>query len=146
MLLYLRLLTATLRRSGTRRRDLLWENLALRQQLAVYQRQTHRPRLRQRDRMFWTFLVRGWTGWRDALVFVQPETVIRWDRARWRRYWAGRSRGRHPGRPRIGADVRVWDHKTRIAARLPDREPERSSFRAPQARTLDPLLGEAGFV
>ena len=38
MLLYLRLLTDTLRRSATRRRDLLWENLALRQQLAVYQR------------------------------------------------------------------------------------------------------------
>ncbi len=31
MLLCLRLLTDTLRRSGTRRRDLLWENLALRQ-------------------------------------------------------------------------------------------------------------------
>ena len=38
MLLYLRLLTDTLRRTGTRRRDLLWENLVLRQQLAVYQR------------------------------------------------------------------------------------------------------------
>jgi hypothetical protein len=45
MLIYLRLFTATHRRSGMRRRDLLWENLALRQQLAVYQRQTHRPSL-----------------------------------------------------------------------------------------------------
>ena len=54
MLLDLRLLTDTLRRSGTRRRDLLWENLALRQQLAVYQRQTHPPPLRQRDRLFWS--------------------------------------------------------------------------------------------
>ena len=33
-----------LRRAGIPRRDLLWENLALRQQLAVYQRQTARPR------------------------------------------------------------------------------------------------------
>ena len=55
MLLYLRLLTDTLRRSGTRRRDLLWENLALRQQLAVYQRQTYRPALRQGDRLFWSW-------------------------------------------------------------------------------------------
>ncbi len=62
MLLYLRLLMGTLRRSGTRRRDLLWENLALRQQLAVYQRQTHRPPLRQRDRLFWSLLVRRWAG------------------------------------------------------------------------------------
>jgi hypothetical protein len=52
MLFYFRLLTHTLRRSGSRRRDLLWENLALRQQLAVYQRQTHQPPLRQRDRLY----------------------------------------------------------------------------------------------
>ncbi len=48
MLLYLRLLIDTHRRSGTHRRNLLWENLALRQQLAVSQRQTPRPPLRQR--------------------------------------------------------------------------------------------------
>ena len=106
MLLYLRLVLSTIRRVGASRRDLLWENLALRQQLAVYQRQTHRPRLQQRDRLFWTMLVRGWPGWRDGLAFVQPETVIRWERACWRRYWAWRSRGRRPGRPRISAEAR----------------------------------------
>ena len=76
MLLYLRLVLSTFRRVGASRRDLLWENLALRQQLAVYQRQTHRPRLQQRDRLFWTLLVRGWRGWRDALVFVQPADEV----------------------------------------------------------------------
>ena len=69
MLLYLCLVISTLRRAGTGRLDLLWENLALRQHLAVYQRQTHRPRLCQHDRLFWTLLARRWTGWRDALVF-----------------------------------------------------------------------------
>ena len=49
MLLYFLLLLTTLCRSGTRRRDLLWENLALRQQHAVDQRQTHRPPLRLRQ-------------------------------------------------------------------------------------------------
>ena len=44
MVLYLHLLLATLHRDGAPRRDLIWENLALRQQLAVYQRQTRRPR------------------------------------------------------------------------------------------------------
>ena len=107
MLLYLLLLTETLRRSGTRRRELLWENLALRQQLAVYQRQTHRPSLRQRDRVFRFLLVRRWAGWRGALVFVQPETIIRWHRAGWRRYWTWRSRGRRPGRPRISLEVQA---------------------------------------
>ncbi len=60
MSLYLRLVFATLRRAGAPRRDLLWENLALRQQLAVFQRQTHRPGLQQRDRLFWTVLARRW--------------------------------------------------------------------------------------
>ena len=66
MLFYLRLVVSTLRRAGASRRDLLWENLALRQQLAVYQRQTHRPRLRQHDRLFWSLLARRWAGWRGA--------------------------------------------------------------------------------
>ncbi|HJN91434.1 MAG TPA: integrase core domain-containing protein [Dehalococcoidia bacterium] len=107
MPLYLGLVFSTVRKTGSPRRDPLWENLALRQQLAVYRRQTYRPRLRQRDRLFWTVLARGWWGWRDALVFVRPETVIRWDRARWRRYWTWRSRGRRPGRPRISREVQA---------------------------------------
>ena len=46
------------------------ENLALRQQLAVLRRTAKRPRLRQRDRIFWVWLVALWTGWRPALVIV----------------------------------------------------------------------------
>ena len=67
-LFYLHLVVGRLRRAGIPRRDLLWENLALRQQLAVYQRQTARPRLHQRDRVFWSVLARGWSGWREALA------------------------------------------------------------------------------
>ena len=107
MLLYLDLVVGTLRRAGRPRRDLLWENLALRQQLAVYQRQAHRPRLRQRDRVFWSALARCWSGWRDALVFVEPDTVVRWHRTAWRRYWTWRSRGGHSGRPRISAELQA---------------------------------------
>ena len=79
----------------------------MRQQLAVYQRQTHRPPLRQRDRLFWSLLVRRWAGWRGALVFVQPETIICWHRAGWRRDWTWRSRGRRPGRPRIRTELQA---------------------------------------
>lgn len=53
------------------------ENLALRQQLVVYQRQRNRPQLRDRDRLFWILLKRLWGGWRDVLVIVQPATVVR---------------------------------------------------------------------
>jgi hypothetical protein len=38
------------------RRDLLVENAALRQQLAVYQRNGARPKLTSADRLFWVWL------------------------------------------------------------------------------------------
>lgn len=37
---------------------------------------------------------------------VQPETVIRWHREAWKRYWTWKSRHRSPGRPRIAPEVR----------------------------------------
>jgi hypothetical protein len=51
-------------------RQLALENLALRQQLAVYKRLAPRPKLRPADRLFWAGLARVWTGWRQALVIV----------------------------------------------------------------------------
>jgi hypothetical protein len=46
-------------RAGLRpRADLVIENLALRQQLAVLQRDSKRPCLRQLDRAFWLLLSR----------------------------------------------------------------------------------------
>ena len=56
------------------------EILALQQQLAVLRRQVKRPRLRDRDRLFWVLLSRLWPDWRNTLVLVKPETVIRWHR------------------------------------------------------------------
>jgi putative transposase len=58
-------------------RQLALENLALRQQLAVYKRRAPRPKLRTTDRLFWVGLARVWTGWRQALVIVSPDTVLR---------------------------------------------------------------------
>lgn len=43
------------------------ENIALRQQLIVLQRSVKRPRLRNRDRLFWCWLSRLWPGWPAAL-------------------------------------------------------------------------------
>ena len=57
------------------RASLHLEHLALRHQLAVYQRLGPRPHLRATDRLFWAWLSRLWPGWRDALTFVQPRTV-----------------------------------------------------------------------
>jgi hypothetical protein len=57
-------------------RQLALENLALRQQLAVYKRTVPRPRLRTMDRLVWVGLARVWAGWKQALVIVSPDTVL----------------------------------------------------------------------
>src|SRR4029453_16839453 len=55
-------------------RQLALENIALRQQLAVYRRTVTRPKLHTTDRLFWVGLARVWAGWRQPLVIVTPET------------------------------------------------------------------------
>ena len=63
------------------------EILALRHQLAIYQQSTKRPRLRPGDRILWSWIARVWSDWRDALVIVQPATVVAWQRRRFRDHW-----------------------------------------------------------
>src|SRR5207302_6548624 len=88
-------------------RQLALENLALRQQLAVYKRTTNRPRLRRSDRVLWVWLSRVWPAWRQALVIVAPATVLSWQRRRFRRHWATLS-GRPPaGRPPVDAAIKA---------------------------------------
>ena len=70
------------------------ENVVLRHQLAVLQRSVRRPRLRRRDRIFWTGLSRLWAGWRSSLVIVQPATVLAWHRQGFQLYWRWKSRRR----------------------------------------------------
>jgi hypothetical protein len=84
---------------------LIAENLALRQQLAVLRPSARRPRLRRRDRLFWTVLSRCWAGWQSAVLILSPATVVRWHRQGFRLYWRWKSRGT-PGRPRVSADIR----------------------------------------
>ena len=60
------------------------EHLALRHQLSVDKQRVPRPRLRPSDRVCWAWLARLWSGWHAALAFVQPRTVIAWQRKRFR--------------------------------------------------------------
>ena len=57
---------------GRRRRDLILENLILRQQLAVWERSARCPRLHRRDRQFWSVTARGWTAWRAICGSCNP--------------------------------------------------------------------------
>ena len=95
-----RTLLSTMLVATRSRTDLVHEIAALRQQLEVNQRQVKRPKIQRGDRMFWIWLRRHWPGWKNALVIVKPETVLRWHREGYRMYWRWRSKGK-PGRPRI---------------------------------------------
>ncbi len=86
------------------RHELVLENLALRQQLAVFKQRYPRPRLKDPDRLFWVLLSRMWRNWRTALHVVQPATVVRWHRQGFKYYWRWKSRGR--GRPKIDPEIR----------------------------------------
>ena len=83
------------------------EIVALRHQVAVYQRSVSRPRLHATDRLFWVWLSRLWSGWRHVLAFVQPRTVLAWQKQRFRDYWRCLSQCGTPGRPAVAKEVRV---------------------------------------
>lgn len=101
------LFTASFLRDQLRSRaSMQAEILALRHQLGVYQRTTKRLRIRPTDRIFWSWLSRIWSRWRDSLVFVQPKTVIAWRRRRFREHWRKLIRSGKPGRPAIAREVR----------------------------------------
>lgn len=82
------------------------EHLALRHQLAVYQRSVPRPRIRMTDRLFWSWLSRLWSGWQSTLAFVQPRAVIAWQRKRFRDDRRRLSQHGKPGRPAMAKEVR----------------------------------------
>ena len=80
MIRWLGILLGTLRGTVRTRRELVLENLALRQQLSVWKARQPRPRLTEMDRIFWVELSRLWKNWRSSLQVVRPETVVRWHR------------------------------------------------------------------
>jgi len=86
--------------------DIALENLALRQQPAVFKRKCPRPRLRGRDRFFWVWLSRSWKDWPRALIIVRPETVVAWRRKGFRLFWTWMSR-RKSGRPEVSPAIRA---------------------------------------
>ena len=88
------------------RLSLQLEIAALRHQLSLYQRMQRRPAIASSDRLLWSVLAHLWRGWRGALFFVQPRTVILWQRKRFRDYWRGLSRGDRSGRPAISLELR----------------------------------------
>jgi transposase InsO family protein len=91
---------------------LVLENLALRHQLAVLNRQLRKPKLRPADRLLWVGLRRFWSQWQEALLLFQPQTVIAWHRRGFHLFWRWKSRPRL-GRPSSNGELialirRMW--------------------------------------
>jgi hypothetical protein len=82
MVRWLGIVLGTLRSAVRTQGQLALENLALRQQLAVWKARQPRPRLSAMDRMFWVLLSRLSTSWRHSLLVVRPATVVGWQPAR----------------------------------------------------------------
>ena len=83
------------------------ENAALRHQLIVLQRRMRgRVQLTNGDRLFLVHLYRWFPSVLKAITIIRPETLVRWHRAGFRRYWRWKSRSLG-GRPRIAADLRA---------------------------------------
>jgi len=85
--------------------ELLLENMLLRQQLIVLKRQAKRPTLTWRDRALFVLLASRLRKWKQALVIVQPETVLRWHRDLFRWIWRRKSRPQRRGKPSLADDI-----------------------------------------
>lgn len=83
------------------------EILALRHKVTVLQRQLggRRVRLERTDWILWVWLLRLWGDWRNSLLIVQPETVLRWHRQGFRLHWRWKSCPRGPRRPRTSREI-----------------------------------------
>lgn len=80
------------------------EILVLRRQLALYQERGVKPRRVDPITRVSLAILSRFFNWRDALVVVRPETMIRWHRAGWKLFWRLKSR---PGRPPIPREVQT---------------------------------------
>jgi hypothetical protein len=88
-------------------RGLEAENAALRRQLAILQRKVRsRVRLTNSDRLFFVLLYRWFPSILKTMTIIQPETLVRWHRAGFRRYWRWKSRNLG-GRPPISGELRA---------------------------------------
>ena len=85
-------------------KSLAAENLFLRKQLALFQERKVKPR-RANDATRWSMATLGrMFPWRNALVNVKPDTLIRWQRKGFRLFWRWKSK--LSGRPRLPQNLR----------------------------------------
>ena len=85
--------------------ELRAENAALRQQLIVASRRVKRPVLRPWERGLLVVLASRLRNWRNTILLVKPETVVRWHQEGFRLFWKRKSKAMKPRKPRIATDT-----------------------------------------
>src|SRR3977135_4500226 len=96
------------------KRRLEAENAALRRQVAVLQSKVRgRVRLTNSDRLCFVLLYRWFPSILKTVTVVKPETLVRWHRAGFRRYWRWKSRNLD-GRPPVSAEVRALCRRRKL--------------------------------
>jgi hypothetical protein len=82
-----------------------WSMVSEEAQLIVASRKVKRPMFKPHERGLIVLLAHFVSGWRNALLLVKPETVLRWHREGFRLLWKLKSRTRGQGEPRISKQV-----------------------------------------
>ena len=99
--------------------ELVAENALLRQQLLVLRRSVQRPRCTPTDRALLVVLAGRVRAWRSALVIVQPDTLLRWHRELFRRFWRRQSRpGPGVRKPKVSPETIALIREMAAANRL----------------------------
>ena len=88
------------------KRALIVENALLRQQLLILRRQVARPQLSPMDRLRLVLLAAMASGWKQMLLIVQPDTLLRWHREGFRLFWKAKSATRST-KPRLPDETRT---------------------------------------
>ncbi len=97
---------------------LIAENAFLRQQLVILRRGAKRPRCTPADRALLVLLASRLRAWRQSLLIVQPETLLRWHRQGFRLFWRWKSRPRAEPQPKVAAETIALIREMAAANRL----------------------------
>ncbi len=117
--------------------ELIAENLLLRQQLIVLKRSVKRPHVTRGDRAVFVLLASKVRSWKEALLIVKPETVLRWHRQGFQLFWKRKSRAisRDPKIPletsslikEMAINNRLWGAERKRQGMRPSMVQERST-------------------
>jgi putative transposase len=85
--------------------DLLAENALLRKQLIILNRQIKKPSFTSLDRLLLVILASKIRNWKQALLILKPDTLLRWHRQGFRLFWKLKSKSNKNCQPKIAQET-----------------------------------------